>query len=345
MYLLRCLATFGIIYMACYTHAGSIGTLEHTRLRGIKSENRLIMSWRLTSSDSNAQQVEIFDEQGQPITSLHVLRCVPEAGTVGIYDVSARRGGMIAVAAVYRKAGTRHVRPVPTLLLFDFNGRLSSAFALEPSREIYKIEVDEKLNVWTITSHADNKDPSTVPMVVEYNSNGIVSRELLTRDNFPFHAKWTQTGPSIGNAFMGYDSIGLWFWLPGSTELVTISAEDGRSAIVKTGLPEHHGRGLTAQLRNDGVGSIDALQHTRVLVSIVRDASGKIVGQLGDVGENGAARISNYTWSPITGWSPLELDSCDGDRLIGASEKGLLYLQYQVASAADRVSVCVSQVR
>ncbi len=324
MYLLSRCATFVIVCTACYIHAQNIGTLENTRLKGIKSENRLIISWRPTSSDSNAKQVEVFDEQGHPITSLHVLRCVPEAGRVSISDVSARLGGMIAVAAVFRKAGTRHLRPVPTLLVFDFKGQLSSGFSLVPSREIYRIEVDQGFNVWTMTAHADNKDPSTVPMIVEYNSKGVVSKELLTRNKFPFHAQWTQDNPAIGKAFMGYDSGGLWFWLPGSTELVTISAEGGRSTIVKTELPKHDGR--------DG----------GVLISIVRDASGKMVGQLREVGENGALKISYYTWSAITGWLRLEPVSCDGGLLIGASEKGLLYLQYQGASAADRVSICMS---
>jgi hypothetical protein len=244
---------------------------------------------------------------------------------VGIYDVSARSGQMIAVAAVFAKAGNRHLRPVPTLLLFDFNGRLSSAFALEPSRQIHRLALDEKSNVWTITDHSDNRDPSTVPMVVEYTSAGVVSKELLTRDKFPLHARETLEDILIGRAFMGYDSRGLWFWLPGSTELVTVSPDDGRSTILKTQLPTTKGR------------------NSLVPLHFARESSGKIAAQFRGDWPLRESEVANYLFSASTGWSRLESSSCDGGMLLGASEKGLLYLQHEKDS--DRVTVCVSPVK
>ena len=304
---------FVTICGASYFYAQSTGILENTRLKQMKSENGLILSWQPGSTDAKAKQAEVFDEDGHSIASLNILRLVPEAERVSIWDVSARPGHMIAVAAVYRKAD-HHLRPVPTLLLFDFSGRLLSAFALEPSREILRLAVDDKSHVWTITSSSDNKDPSTVPMVVEYTPAGLISRELLTRDKFPFHAREMQDTLANGPAFMGYDSGGLWFWLPGSTELVTISAADGRSAIVKTQLPMQMGRGSWVPMK------------------IVHESSGRLVAQVRQDRGQGEPKISNYSWSAATGWSKLEPGSCEGGFLIGASEKGLLYLQYEQGS-------------
>jgi hypothetical protein len=313
------------ICSASVFYAQNIGTLENTRRRQIKSENGLILSWQGNSSEPNDKQVEVFDEEGHPVVSLNILRSVPEAGRVGIYDVSARSGQMIAVAAVFAKAGNRHLRPVPTLLLFDFNGRLSSAFALEPSRQIHRLAVDEKSNVWTITDHSDNRDPSTVPMVVEYTSAGVVSKELLMRDKFPLHARATLEDALIGRAFMGYDSGGLWFWLPGSTEVVAISPNDGKTTIVKTRLPQVKGRTGVVPLR------------------FARDSSGRIAAQFREDRPQRESKVANYLFSASTGWSRLESSSCGGGMLLGTSDKGLLYLQYEKHS--DRATVCVSPAK
>jgi len=323
MYLLRQLLILILAFDTCYLCAQKIGTLENARLKGIKAENGLIISWQWMSSDLKAPQVEVFDEEGHPLARAQVLRCVPDAGRVSISDVSARPG-FIAVAAVYRKAGTKHLRPVPTLLVFDFKGQLSSAFSLVPSREIHRIEVDQAFNVWTMTTHADNKDPSSVPMVVEYTSEGKVAKQLLARSEFPFHAQEIVYDHSIGPVFMGYDAAGLWFWLPGSTELVAIPADGSGSTIVKTGLPERVGH------------------ESGVLISMTRNGSGRIVAQLRDIGKNRAVEISYHTWSADTGWSQLKLSDCDGGLMIGGSENRLLYLQYQ-KGPPDREDICTSR--
>ena len=303
-----------------YLYAESVGNFDTARFKQMKSENGLVLSWQPVSADDKAMQVEVLDDGGHVIASLNVLRLVPEAERVSIHDVSARPGQIIAVAAVYRKAN-HHLRPISTLLLFDFSGRLLSTFALEPSREIDRLAVDDKSNVWTITSSSGGKDPSTVPMVIEYTPTGVVSKELLARNMFPTHARETQDSLTIGRSFMGYDSHGLWFWLPGSTELVAISTDDGRFAIVKTQLPKLMGS-----------------DHW-VPVYIVREPSGRLVAQ---VRRSGSAEMLSYAWSAAAGWSRFESGKCEGAMLIGASEKGLLYLQYE-RDLSGQPRVCVLQ--
>jgi hypothetical protein len=251
-----------------------------------------------------------------------VLKAVPEAGRVSIWDTSAQVGHIIAIAAVFRKAGTKNVRPVPTLLLFDFGGGLQSAFALEPSREIQRLEVDEKSNIWTISSHSGGKNPSTVPMVVKYTSEGTIAMEMLARDKFPFHAEATQQSQEIGSTFIGYDSDGLWFWLPGSTELVTISADGSKSTVVKTQLPHWDG----------SIG-----EHP---VRILR-ANSQMVAQFGETSKQGIPSVANYTWSADNGWSRFEPGSCAGSLMVGSNGRELVFVQRN-AALANRFDICVS---
>ena len=113
------LPTLMIFFLLCvtkYSYTQNIRTLSDNNFQRIKSENGLTLTWLLVCSDSNASQVDVFDEEGRSILGLNVLRLVPDALRVSIYDVSARPGREIAVAAVYRKAGKPYVRPVATLL-------------------------------------------------------------------------------------------------------------------------------------------------------------------------------------------------------------------------------------
>ena len=63
-----------------------------------------------------------------------MLRFVPEAVGVSIWDVSARPRQLIAVAATYGRGPD--VPPADALFDFDFDGALLSAEALEPAREL-----------------------------------------------------------------------------------------------------------------------------------------------------------------------------------------------------------------
>jgi hypothetical protein len=305
---------------SCWGYGQQIGIMEHTRNKTIKVENALIIAWDPVTNEANQNQIEIFDVQGHLVTKLNLLGPMPEAREVSISDVSARTGSLIAVGAVYAsKEGNRRVRPVASLLLFDFNGRLLSAFVLEPSRLIVRLAVDEKSNVWTLTGYADNKDPSTVPMVVQYTPRGLVTRKLFTRNMFPYHASETREGTSIGSASMGYNSGLLWFWLPGSTELVTVSVVDGTSGMVKTGLPKRVG-------------------YTAVPSTIVRESSGSVVAQVHETGDHEESGVASYRWSSATGsWLRFKPGGCDGGRFIGIVDKGQMYLRYE----GDRAKICV----
>lgn len=318
MYLYVKSAILVLAFTTCYAYAH-----EQSVPRQLKSENDLIISWEPLSTDARANQVDISDEQGHPVAGLNVLGLVPDALRVSIYDVSAHTP-VIAVAAVYEsKQGNRQVRPTASLLLFNFNGQLLSAFALEPSHAIARLAVDDKSNIWTLTEFADtNVDPSTVPMVVEYTAEGRIARELLTRNMFPFHASDLREDPEIGAAAMGYDAGVVWFWLPGSTDFVSITTSNGKIAMVKTQLPKKAGRNA-------------------VPLSIAREPSGNLVAQVGENDEQGKRVIAHYTWSPATAWLQFKPTKCEGNRLIGIGDKGQIYHSYQ----GDHTEVCIFRSR
>ncbi len=79
-----------------------------------------------------------------------------------------RPGGLVAVGPSYlSKLGARSVRPASALLLFNLEGKLLSFFALEPWRDIERLELDDESNVWTLTSNAEEgQDPARYSMLV-----------------------------------------------------------------------------------------------------------------------------------------------------------------------------------
>ncbi|HLW85475.1 MAG TPA: hypothetical protein VKR60_09700 [Candidatus Sulfotelmatobacter sp.] len=308
---------------ACLANAQYIGTLDRPIGSNSKFENGLFLSWVMKSDDPSMKQVEIFDMTGRSLADLEVLRPVPDARLVGIYDVSARPGGVIAVAAVY--ASKQQVPPTAALLLFDFGGRLLSVFALASSRQICRVEVDSQSHIWTITDHADRgEDPSTVPVVVEYSAAGEEEKRVLTRNMFPIEARRFEQSSFIGSPSIGLDSGILWFWLPRSTNLVTISTGDGKYVTVKTGLPP-----TETEITPDDVFRLD---------------SGDLVGQFIERGKDGTLRSVYYKWSLSTGWwSKFKPSACDGDRLTGVNGKKQVYTHYRAESRA--ADICTYQLR
>jgi hypothetical protein len=165
------------------------------------------------------------------------------------------------------------------------------------------------------TDQGGDVDLSTVPIVVEYAVEGKILRELLTRDKFLLHALDTKSGAIMGSPVMGYSGV-VWFWLPGSTDLVTISPTDGNVVMMKTQLPKRRGR-------------------REVVLRIARDPSGNVVGQFREDAEKlrpaAASEAAHYIWSPATGvWSQFKPSACEAGRLIGASESGPIYMPYGV---------------
>jgi len=276
---------------------GRAHQLEHQRRnRAWRPENGVIISWLAKSAEPALNQIQIFDRQGATLASVRVLAAVKDAESVGIYDVSARPNEMIAVAAVY--VGKRRLGSAASLLLFDFRGKLLSAYALAPSREIYRLSLDDDLNVWTLTTGSGSEDPWQAPMVVEYGRTGTEKRSLLRRGAFPLHAKSIEENSKIGGVFSGYEWGVFWFWLPGSTDLVTIETVDGKSSVRKTGLPS----GLITPLH------------------IARQASGTLLAEVREQDQQtGTPRRSYYSWSPSDGTWVSVSPQCRGEyRLIGA---------------------------
>lgn len=274
---------------------------EHEQAsRTWKVENSLLISWLGMSSDANINQVEIFDLRGDILATVRVLTLVPDAVDVGINDVSARQGQIIAVGAVFRSRETSPRQLLAdTLLIFDFSGKPISVISLEPSREISRLAIDEKLNIWTLTMHSGQKDPAQVPMIVEYSESGVIEKELLTRNLFPMHAEILEQNTKIGTLSSGYQSGTFWFWLPGSTDLVTVQTNEARADVRKTGLP--------------GTDTVP--------MRLVRRQSGELVAEIHGTTENGSPGIPlYYQWSATTSWTRIDAGSCYGHRLLGVDD-------------------------
>lgn len=286
----------------------------------MKVENGMILSFQRFADRNGPQaQVAIYDSHGEPVTSLNVLNLVPEARSVGVDDVSIRPGQAIAVTAVYDKGPG--VRPSNLLLLYDAKGALLNAVNLEPSRAIMYLALDENLNVWALTEGADDKNPADVPMVEEIDQAGQVIKQMLPRSEFPMHAEYTQENPRIGSVSAGYGGGVFWFWLPGSTELVTVQTKDGTVARMNTDLPRPRSGGQIIPL------------------FIAREQSGSIIAEVRQEAPSSKARLAYFTWSPSTrSWSEFSPGVCANHRLAGLIGNDEVFVQHGNAAAAD---VCV----
>jgi hypothetical protein len=206
------------------------------RYSRVKVENGLILGWHVNSADSQAPQITVYDSNGHILVALYPLRLVPGASEAFVHDVSARPGGVIAVAAAYRKDNASV--PAFALLLFDFKGNPLTTLALAPSRQAWRVTLDSESNLWTLTAGAGGLSPSEAPMVVGYTASGSVLKEVLSRSEFPLHASETQENPKVGAPGLGVSSRAIWFWLPGSTDLVTFYADGSGVQRSMTGLPK-----------------------------------------------------------------------------------------------------------
>jgi hypothetical protein len=305
-----------------FSQGQNIGTAENFQVGGFaKAENGLIISWQSVSEDVSASQVSLCDRQGHLLTSLKLLALVPDAKRADVFDVSARPGGIIAVSAIYvSKEGTSSVPPAATLLLFDFSGRLLSLFSLAPWRDVLRIEVDEQSNIWTLTSHAEEgKNPALYSMVVEYTTRGDIVNELLPRNLFPSHADKIHGSSETGFAHMGYDSTnGLWFWLPGSTDFVTVPPGGGAASRTKTGV-------------------LSGGANPNYPVNVVRVKSGTLVAEF----RSEKFQRAYYEWSLSTkSWTRFKPGTCDGGWLIGQDDEDQVYVR-QSAVAPPNVDICM----
>jgi hypothetical protein len=297
-----------VVATSCNFQAQELGTLTHVQPHGwAKYENGMILSWHSMASDAGSSQVDISDKNGNHLASLDVLRLVPEAAKVDISDVSAIRG-LIAVAAAYiSKNGSAQVRPASALILFDFSGNVVSFLSVAPWRDALRIELDTNSNIWALGSNADDSKPAgSGSMLVEYSQKGAVLKELLPRSLFPTHADEIKGNTEIGYAAMGRNAGTLWFWLPGSTDFVTMESSGGAPSMLKTGLP-----------------SSNKPLHP---VSISRDNSGSLIAQFR---EDDSSQAVYYRWSPSNkSWARFEPGVCAGGWLVGGDETERIYLKF-----------------
>ena len=201
----------------------------------IKAENGLILAWHGNAEDRAVRQIDVYNEQGNLLASLSPLRFVPEAKLAAIWDVAALPERIIAVAVDFRQAPDKI--PAPSLLGFDFKGNLLFALALDPSREARAVTIDKDGHIWTLTMGAGSREPSETPMVVEYSASGKVLKEILKRSEFPTHSTVLKEDNVMGQAEFGHTSQSVWFWLPGSTDLVKLNAKGSLLEKSVTGLP------------------------------------------------------------------------------------------------------------
>jgi len=259
----------------------------------LKVNRGYIVAWEVGSNAQHvADQIRIYDKRGTPVTRISMLPLVPEATSMDINDVAIGPTGVIVVAATY-SAGPGTL-PSSVLLYFDLHGQLQSAVALLPWRQIAKLVVDEESNVWTLTESTTGKDPSTVPMLVEYDSTGKIVRELLKRSQFPADADILHS--DIGMVGFGYVNGAVWFWTPASQDLVTVDIHNGSFKKVHTGMPNQSPAETAMGTHRDG----DSL------VSLILGAP-----KLYSPGTWGIFR-----WSPTQGWSKIEPVECQKQKTL-----------------------------
>jgi hypothetical protein len=281
----------------------------------VKVENGLLIGFqRARSNDPTAKDVNIFDSQGKAVAGFDILRLVPEAESVAIWDVSVRPADLVAVAATYVKRESGKVMPASVLLYLDFGGDLISAHALTASGEIAALALDDRSNVWTIARGSGLEPDSDGPLIVEYDKLGNVVRKMLPRRLFPPHQRGVQQNPEIGAVAAGYEAGTFWFWLPSSTDLVTVRAKDGVvTSRIRTGYPVQQG-------------------HTLWPLLVTREPSGILVAEArveDTESPLSAPSLAYYAWSPDTGkWSVSHFDACAGYRLIGVDHNEEVFFQF-----------------
>lgn len=259
-----------------------------SQFKRLKIQNGQFITWEHNSQDRSANQVKIYTSQGRLLTQLSLLRLVPEAKQVTIYDVAMGPSGSATIAAVF---GTEsNELPSSTLLYFDPRGHLTSAITLHPTRTISRLAVDDNSNVWTLTLTAAHKDASQVPMLVEYDPTGHELRGLLKRTEFPADA--AENRDDLGFSGFGYENGTLWFWLPASQDLVTVDVSKGSVAKAHTGMPK--------------------ASESETAIGIFRDPNGLVAQIRESAAPNLPGTWELFRWSAATqAWSRIQPVGCE----------------------------------
>ncbi len=304
LYYLRTL--FVIFLLTCWCRAANVQIAGH--YDAVKAENGLIIAWQMASEDRTTQQVRIYDTGGKFLVGVAPLRLVSEAKRATVHDVSAVPGRLIAIAAVYRKS--EDSVPAASLLYFDFRGNLLLALALDPSREAARLTIDDESNVWTLLEGVGDRNPADEPMVVGYDASGNVLKEISRRSQFPYHAVELRDSDPVGAVGFGHSSDSVWFWLPGSTDLVTFGISSSLLERSITGLPNRSAREIPEKVLLTDKGTL--------LVEIRSSRDERDPGQ-----------INFLSKPPATNqWKPFR-SPCSSCRLIGTDGNQALFMRAQ----------------
>ncbi len=210
-----------------------------------KFENGFQIFWRSTWVPGNPQldgtdpeaRVRIFENAHQQSVVFSVASAIrsfdPGFMGVSIYDVSARRPGFIAVAAVYSRSGRN---PVGVLLYFDWNGALFRQAVLNGRREIRSLEIVSADQVWALNDF-DPMDRSKF-VFTAFDKNGVVVKEAVKS-----HRSWSteESMSKGGQTSFGLTGDRVWAWLPRSRTFISFNSLTGRTEANRTGFPQVSG--------------------------------------------------------------------------------------------------------
>jgi len=206
-----------------------------------KFENGFQIFWRSTSVAGDPQpgetdpeaKIRIFEGPQRELVVCRLASSIrsfdPAFSGVSIYDVSARRPGFIAVAAVYlRMTGS----PVALLLYFDWSGSLSRRVVLRNRPGIQSLEVVSADQVWALNDFGPMDQSRFV--FTAFDRNGAVIKEVVRS-----HRDWSTDESMSKGGQTSFGVIGdrVWTWLPKSRTFISFNSLDGRAETKSTQFP------------------------------------------------------------------------------------------------------------
>ena len=299
-------------------------------VRSVKALDHSTILWDIKSTASDQPQVEVFSRDGVRTHRIGVLRSVPEATSVGIWDLSVDAVGNVAVAAVFSRPECRRE---PTLLLYNRGGQLRNAIGLADGRSISRLEFDDDGSIWALGHHSGTLNPAETRMLFHYSSDGRELGAFVSRDQFPEDAEFTEEGSRFGGApGMGVTEDLVWFWLPASQRLATMRKDGSSLAIYTTGLPD------TA----DTAASSGAEERRTEVSRVALTPSGELLAQASVFGPIAALDSGIFRWSLAEGWEKIESPHVpQGTQLMNVSRNGDLLVR-QPSEDSGRIAIAVA---
>ncbi|MEW5974163.1 MAG: hypothetical protein AB1898_00010 [Acidobacteriota bacterium] len=273
-------------------------------------------------------QLEVYNRDGSRKLSLNLLKSLPEARSLAIWDFSIGQSGLLAVGAVAR---SEKDELSSHLLIYDLSGQLLSAARLPAGKEVRKLEVDEDDSIWVMGAGSGGKDPKEVAMITRFGREGQVLEEFLPRSQFSLHAKSTEEAPEVGGRIsFGLTKELVWMWLPPG-QLVTLRKDGSDVQIADTGLPRWPG-------------PLDPPAHSRISVEgCFLLPSGRLLANVWFYsGEETSMVLSD--WDPGTGeWHTiprLAYDASDSSLFLVGVEQGEMAMSRAVKGDRNHSEVC-----